>query len=1283
MSSKIRTQSPRARTCRSLAAHACAASTLVALAGCSALVVDVDVYKGPLSNEPQVQAQEITALATAAKPLLVELRDRMEWGSDPRQLCAARDKAINDGWYKTSFVPPSHTAGDQFKDFRAVQVNSVLSLYEDRTLENLNLYVVAMREHASVYSRAYVELSGGLPGDRSVWERLKKELPGERQVARFTGTTEKAAESAFEMWLALSDAARQFAVPNPGEFREAKGLQEAAENFEKVLKDSKLLASTSTKLQSSTTSGNSRAMELLAAGDLATADRITRLLLAIEGSPESPLSDAGKAYRSMLHQKAKAFLTARDAVRNLWRTAITLAQVANDWAASNPEALGIADVRMTRRAVASLNTASIELLSTLVRPDALQIALVQGPQNRSAAVSELRQGLIDAGWVPDQEGSWEKIAAALPKVLTKSPEQGIAALNELDEFYQQFNASDSQPSPRWGLVRGPTTNEISSEQITALLDVVSASAAAGLERGRPAVGLDTLSESFLRFHHEDPARTLDHPDTERYYDSLVQFAEKILFLANNQPLISQRHSEAKQATTFSALLQELGNSIIVQVNELRARSAHARHDERMVEPRRDAVTQLAQRSPEQMFDAVVDSVTAARENALTPVREGLQSLGIKVNDECSSQEISAAVAPAAAFNGTKPSLAEADRAAAALSAARDPSVAVAIRDAGNNSTGATNAAKFDDVMKVVVDLAQKTMLADLNTLNDAPEKPARSRAHTELSALRHYFETAKETPGTFAFRVISLNAGDWSERVAAVASDTVNTAAESLRAAIAEFTAKSAAKETADRVTTASSEAKRLCDALSELQQPARRSSVVASLSGRRDLSGDAVIALLASAFDADSAASGKSPEQITALRNAAAVIRATPVPVGRSNALASATGQWARTGSDIWSGLIIALEGEYIAAVRQSGENSVWARNLLAALEAARLQRASTIYVRPPATYLKSANAATALQSSPQAEWTNLLGEQALKSIPGMYEAVTNSGGRDARTRQFIDSQNWENINRVRVSGAGNTNFVLAKDDVGNWYVKEMETNVDSLVQSMYAAAMFAYGVPGGIDFSGSLPLSGPTPPARGPGQPANPTPSPSPVESQQATPVAQRLLDGYRARFQERTTSDAESLSRSIDSAALARRITTALSEHPETSPFDEKSFAPLLGTEFTTPLADSIKRLNQAASAKGTDSAIAAGRTIAEELSTIRRLAESTAQRARSATITNDAAESSAPTDDQRTKARERAAEIIRSAIISGIIKPMADKREAAVREYRDGLSAIVAALKDTPS
>ncbi len=63
------------------------ALTAISLAGCAVLQIDVDVYKGPLANHEQVQAQQISAMTTAARPLLMAMRDQLaveHWLGDRR-----------------------------------------------------------------------------------------------------------------------------------------------------------------------------------------------------------------------------------------------------------------------------------------------------------------------------------------------------------------------------------------------------------------------------------------------------------------------------------------------------------------------------------------------------------------------------------------------------------------------------------------------------------------------------------------------------------------------------------------------------------------------------------------------------------------------------------------------------------------------------------------------------------------------------------------------------------------------------------------------------------------------------------------------------------------------------------------------------------------------------------------------------------------------------------------------------------------------------------------------
>ena len=45
----------------------------VVLSGCAVLNIEVDVYKGVLANEDDIQTEQIAALAIAAKPLLSQL----------------------------------------------------------------------------------------------------------------------------------------------------------------------------------------------------------------------------------------------------------------------------------------------------------------------------------------------------------------------------------------------------------------------------------------------------------------------------------------------------------------------------------------------------------------------------------------------------------------------------------------------------------------------------------------------------------------------------------------------------------------------------------------------------------------------------------------------------------------------------------------------------------------------------------------------------------------------------------------------------------------------------------------------------------------------------------------------------------------------------------------------------------------------------------------------------------------------------------------------------------
>ena len=166
-------------------------------------------------------------------------------------------------------------------------------------------------------------------------------------------------------------------------------------------------------------------------------------------------------------------------------------------------------------------------------------------------------------------------------------------------------------------------------------------------------------------------------------------------------------------------------------------------------------------------------------------------------------------------------------------------------------------------------------------------------------------------------------------------------------------------------------------------------------------------------------------------------------------------------TAKDVQDDLIAQLRYAWIESLRQFGPGSQKTQFAEAALEKARRQREDTIYVRPASTYLRSALPITALQDSTRLTWTNMLLQDATRSPLEFWSYITgNDRGADDRAKADLDKAHWQNINTVRVSGAGSTNFAIAKDDVGNWYVKAMGSDPVAMANAARRLALFNAGV-------------------------------------------------------------------------------------------------------------------------------------------------------------------------------------------------------------------------------
>ena len=194
-----------------------------------------------------------------------------------------------------------------------------------------------------------------------------------------------------------------------------------------------------------------------------------------------------------------------------------------------------------------------------------------------------------------------------------------------------------------------------------------------------------------------------------------------------------------------------------------------------------------------------------------------------------------------------------------------------------------------------------------------------------------------------------------------------------------------------------------------------------------------------------------KNAKSASALDNAIAELQKVQAPFHPEAAIGGATDAKA-----VLDGIIAVLRQELIQAVSAEGADSEHVKHLKDAITTAEGQRQDMIYIRPASSYLRTSFPATSLQRDARIGFHNLLAEHMAHQIPF---ADLFANGRDYRTLLELDKQYWQNINTVRVVGGGNLNYVVAKDDVGNWYVKDYSADPKDIIKSAQGLALFAAG--------------------------------------------------------------------------------------------------------------------------------------------------------------------------------------------------------------------------------
>lgn len=152
---------------------------------------------------------------------------------------------------------------------------------------------------------------------------------------------------------------------------------------------------------------------------------------------------------------------------------------------------------------------------------------------------------------------------------------------------------------------------------------------------------------------------------------------------------------------------------------------------------------------------------------------------------------------------------------------------------------------------------------------------------------------------------------------------------------------------------------------------------------------------------------------------------------------------------TDVIDALIARLEYLRIDTVAQGGADTKAAMDLQAALDLAHAHRTGMVKLLPAATYLRNSYPSSSLQGLPLFYETSILGD---RGTP-----ILDYGKKELAV--VMDKQYWQTVNTIAVTGVGDTNSVLVKDDLGNWTIKSYSGNPKDIVAAMKQLALYATG--------------------------------------------------------------------------------------------------------------------------------------------------------------------------------------------------------------------------------
>jgi hypothetical protein len=945
------------------------ATSSLALAACSALQIDVDVYKGPLINNEVVQKDQLISMALSAKTLLFTVRNNLMdeackesvW-VEPSGEQRSRVLETSEFVCKKDVVPlfaPQRTAR---------RVNDILTFYDSKGNRFFRDDLDDLRDARDRYDELKALYLTKTPRNAS------------RDQTRARDDYQLAHEARAKVWHSVVRVLRQ------------SGREETQRNAPDEANRARMGAA-----------------QIIAAS--------TQPLLLACAAAVTPEGTPWLTWFARANQESGSQLKLD---RNDWRASRFRAAREGIERALEVDSSGGADALAAADEVLRRSDASILLNECAFAPSDTSIA-----------------------YRAEQSGK-----APTDTLLAFFPPSAHAAEWELlPKNYRKTGISQEPPTKP-----DVDADEREERRFIGLIANLATLGATGFDHGRVDDGIDRLADKYS-LRRDELNRLAGAKDEEaarkaakaaagdafsRLDHALVDLAGRMQFLATNAWLLGEM-------TTFDnnykASLESIANNIIVHADDLRNRAAFDQEQTDSVPTEARAITAGFAPDVATSLGDIRAAIEADRKRALAfeTAASASQSTPLDAAKKAST-EAKEQADDARALALTLPGLADlklsSDKESpAAIESDRKQLLAVLTGDGKpvDLETLRSNLAKWLDMKGVeFTSSAQKDdargqrltgaarTVASLKPLGTAGQDPLpRKDALTALASraralLRRTDQQAHEKADAMS------NAAAADKK-----AQERNAAAGELQFASADYTATAKIVE--------------------EAKGPALAQIAASGAAGDSNL----VMAQLRLAVDAagEKATPADKPryEKASAvLRSIAGTTRIVPNPDAKSRI-------------EVVDSVIAQLRYQHLDSIRRLGVDAAETRQLAMALAAARKEREDNVFLRPTSTYLRAANAATMFQTDPSLRWKNMLIENATETVRSLIDRQDKQ--KFDLVRADLDKTYWQNINTVKVAGAGSTNFVVAKDDVGNWYVKAMGSNPEAMVKAAKNLALFNMG--------------------------------------------------------------------------------------------------------------------------------------------------------------------------------------------------------------------------------